>query len=680
MSDNRDRRPRRGSIRYRLLAIALVPMLAILPILLGITVYRWNNRFDALAVSKVSDDLTIAHLYVDRMLEGTEERLTSISQSARFRDLTNLGGSGTVDLDHYLKAAADDRKLDFLYLIDTAGNVVASSRPVEARSPRFDWPVIKSAFDGQPLARFDVLDQQELSALSPELAERARIDVVTPDGNKSFAREQETRGLVLHSAGAATLGNGQKGALVAGVLLNNNASFVDSINGLIYNEGSLPADSRGTATVFLSDIRISTNVALFEGQRAIGTRVSPEVGEAVLKYGKTWREQAFVVNDWYISAYQPLLDSYNRRVGMLYVGFLQKPFTEAKRNTLVAIIVAFGIAVAATVPLFLVWASNIFRPLERMTDTIGKVESGNLAARTGLPEMKDEIGAVASELDHLLDQVQERDAELRLWNSDLNRRVEERARELQTANEQLETTTKQLIMSEKLAAIGEITAGVAHEINNPIAVIQGNLEVIHSMIGPEADSAKGEFRLIDQQLGRISEMVTNLLKFSQPQEYAGALERYSVADVVDDTLPLVQHLLKKTTIAVARKDKALRLVAMPRTELQQVLINLIVNAIHAMPQGGTLDLRTFDSDLNETPGVAIEISDTGSGMGPEVIAKVFDAFFTTKRREGTGLGLSISQMLVTRQGGTISVSSEEGKGTIFTVWLPEAFGQAVRSD
>ena len=93
-----------------------------------------------------------------------------------------------------------------------------------------------------------------------------------------------------------------------------------------------------------------------------------------------------------------------------------------------------------------------------------------------------------------------------------------------------------------------------------------------------------------------------------------------------------------------------------------------------MPQGGRLDLRTFDSDLNGTPGVAIKVSDTGSGMAPDVLAKVFDAFFTTKRREGTGLGLSISQMLVTRQGGTISVSSEPRKGTTFTVWLPEALG------
>ena len=137
-------------------------------------------------------------------------------------------------------------------------------------------------------------------------------------------------------------------------------------------------------------------------------------------------------------------------------------------------------------------------------------------------------------------------------------------------------------------------------------------------------------------------------------------------------MPLVQHLLKKTTIAVEREYRASRLILMNRTELQQVLVNLMVNAIYAMPNGGRLTVRTFDRDDGERPGVVIEVADTGAGMAPDVMRKVFDSFFTTKGREGTGLGLSISQMLVTGQGGKISVDSEPGTGTTFAVWLPEA--------
>jgi two-component system, NtrC family, sensor kinase len=279
---------------------------------------------------------------------------------------------------------------------------------------------------------------------------------------------------------------------------------------------------------------------------------------------------------------------------------------------------------------------------------------------------------VAIHLDHLLDQVQERDAQLRQLNEALNQRVEERALKLQDANRQLETTTKQLVMSEKLAAIGEITAGVAHEINNPIAVMQGNLEVIRELMGSKAETAKTEFRLIDEQMHRISEIVTRLLQFAKPHEYAGYSEHYDVAGIISDTLPLAQHLLKKTTITVEKEYRASRLINMNRTELQQVLVNLIVNAIHAMPNGGRLTLRTFDRDESGRRGVVIEVADTGSGMATDVLQRIFDPFFTTKRRKGTGLGLSISQMLLARQGGRISVESEPGKGTTFSVWLPEA--------
>jgi two-component system NtrC family sensor kinase len=141
---------------------------------------------------------------------------------------------------------------------------------------------------------------------------------------------------------------------------------------------------------------------------------------------------------------------------------------------------------------------------------------------------------------------------------------------------------------------------------------------------------------------------------------------------VADCLPLVQHLLNKTEIGVVREDQASRLVLMNRTELQQVVINLIVNAIHAMPDGGSLTLRSCDADRDGVPGIVIEVADTGIGMDAEVVEKVFDPFFTRKRRDGTGLGLSISQTLIRRQGGQITAESEIGRGSTFRVWLPEA--------
>lgn len=672
MSSEAEEGGRVRSVRYRLLAIALVPMLIILPLLLGISVYRWNLRFNAMMLSKVNDDLTIAHQYLARIRDTTEEHLTAVTEAARFQDLIRRDEAPNGELATFLADVAAQRGLDFLYIVADDGRVVVSGHPMASASIRWNWPVIGSALQGRAKAGIDVFDEKDLAAISPELALHARVEIVSTKGSLPSIASVEPRGLLLQGASPVSLPTGRRGALVGGILLNRNLPFVDDINDLIYHGSGLPEGSRGTVTLFLGDVRISTNVRMFEGQRAIGTRVSAEVSRAVLDEGRVWRGSAFVVDDWYVSAYEPIVDSSDRRVGMLYAGFLEKPFTAAKQESLLAIAAAFLVALFATVPLFLHWAGAIFRPLERMSDIIARVQGGDLAARTGHVVSKDEIGRVALHLDHLLDLVQQRDAELRQWNEELNQRVEERARALQLTTTQLETTTRQLVMSEKLAAIGEITAGVAHEINNPIAAMQGNLEVIRQLMGGDARQAQTEFRLIEQQMDRVTEMVTKLLQFAKPQEYAGYTEHYAVAGIISDTLPLVQHLLKKSTIEVEREDRAIRPIMMNRTELQQVLVNLIVNAIHAMPDGGRLGLCTFDSDMDGQAGVAIQISDTGTGMAPEVMPKIFDPFFTTKRREGTGLGLSISQMLVTRQGGKISVESEQGLGTTFTIWLPAA--------
>lgn len=662
---------RRGqSIRFRLLAIALLPTLVILPFLLAITMARWETKFDALLTSKVNGDLTIAHQYLSRILENTGEHMNALTGSAGFRDIVTR--EGIAALPEFLEENRKRLGLDFLFIVDRQGRVTGSIDQRDRLPIRTDWPVVTAALGGEAKTAIDIFSNPELEAISPALAARAQLELVPTPNAIATDRSSETRGMVVHSASPVPLGGVGEAALVGGILLNQNLVFIDTINDLVYREASLPEGSQGTATLFLDDVRISTNVRLFEDKRALGTRVSKAVRQAVLGEGRIWLDSAFVVNDWYISAYEPIKDSFGSRVGMLYVGFLEAPFSRAKTETIIGIVLAFLLVTAASVPIFLRWARGIFKPLERMTGTIARVESGDLGARSELTDASDEIGRVAYHLDGLLDQLQQRDHELRAWNDELNARVAERTSELELANRQLEATTKQLIMSEKLAAIGEITAGVAHEINNPVAVMQGNLDVVRSVLGSDADELKTEFRLIDEQIHRISQIVTKLLQFAKPEEYAGYVERHVVAEVISDCLPLVQHLLNKVGISVSRDDRATRLVLMNRTELQQVLVNLIVNAIHAMPNGGTLTLQSRNEMRDQRAGIRIDIIDTGIGMTRDVLGRIFDPFFTTKRREGTGLGLSISQTLITRQGGTLTAESTPGEGTTFSIWLPEA--------
>ena len=662
-------RRKRLSVRVRLLAIALLPTLVVLPVFLGLAMARWNSKFDSLLKSKANADLTIAHQYFSRILENSGERIDGLGKSAEFQNVVDRGDASA--LSKLLERRREELGLDFLYLVSGDGIVEAAS-PARARPPLSkDWPVIVKALNGVPATSIDIFENRDLAAISPDLAKRARLELIPTPNAVPSERKVEDRGMIVHTASPVRLPNVPAAALVGGLLLNQNLDFIDTINDLVYREASLPEGSRGTATLFLDDVRISTNVRLFENRRALGTRVSASVRERVLGEGTPWLDRAFVVNDWYISAYEPIVDSSGMRVGMLYVGFLEAPFTAAKLQTLAALILGFLIVTAGSIPVFLHWARGVFEPLERMTDTIGRVEQGDLGARTGSQGIGDEIARVAQHLDHLLDQVQERDRQLRSWNEELNSRVEERTRDLRMANRQLEETTRQLIMSEKLAAIGEITAGVAHEINNPIAVIQGNLEVLRMLLGTHADVAATEIRLIDEQVGRINQIVMKLLQFAKPDEYAGYDERHAPDDVISDCIPLVRHLLRKSEIDIVREVGATRSILMSRTELQQVLINLLVNAIHAMPDGGTIILKTQNEDRAGQSGVTVEITDTGVGMPPDVVARIFNPFYTTKNRDGTGLGLSITQTLVTRQGGDIEVDSMQGKGTTFTVWLPQ---------
>jgi len=227
-----------------------------------------------------------------------------------------------------------------------------------------------------------------------------------------------------------------------------------------------------------------------------------------------------------------------------------------------------------------------------------------------------------------------------------------------------------LVMSEKLAAIGELTAGVAHEINNPVAVIQGNLDVLRDLLGPAAEPVRQEIRLIHEQTDRIRQIVTKLLQFARPGEFAGYAEAVDVNEVVADCLFLTQHGFDRRALEVATDFAARARIEINRSELQQVLINLIVNAVQAMPDGGRLSLATADwSEDGEAVGAVIRVRDTGHGIAPEDLSHIFDPFFTTKKGSGTGLGLSISYTIVERYGGRITVDSRPGEGTEFALWL-----------
>lgn len=645
------------SVRLRLLILALTPLIVLMPLLLILGMSRWTADYDKVLIANVESELKIANQYLSRLLAQTGDELDAVAGSVEFSQW--LGRSGT-ELATFFDSTRKQLDLDFLTFLPIASAVEAGE----------EWPVIARASRGSSSVEIDVFSNARLATFNDALPVRTQVPLVDTPAAVPTDRKIEDRGMVVHAASPVNL-NGTQGVLVGGMLLNRNLDFIDTINDLVYLNAATGGDRQGTATLFLDDLRISTNVRLFEDIRALGTRVSAEVREAVLIDGRTWLDRAFVVNDWYISAYQPITDSFGERVGMLYVGFLEAPFAEAKRAAFWWMLAAFFAVLALSAPVFLWLARGIFSPLERMTKVMHRVGKGELSARIGPVPARDEIGAVAQHLDWLLEQVQERDRQLRSWNDALNQRVEQRTAELREANEKLEQTFRQLVMSEKLASIGEITAGVAHEINNPVAVIMGNVDVIRQTLGENAEPVATELALIDRQVSRIEVIVGKLLKFAAPSEFSDCEHNITLRPLVQDCLVLVDHLISRGGVEVHCTFEEVPPVRADSGEVQQVVVNLVVNAVQAMQGAGRLDLHLAEAERDGVAGVALSVKDSGPGVLDGLLGSLFDPFFTTKPGEGTGLGLSISQTLIQRAGGIITVRNRAAGGAAFTVWLPQ---------
>lgn len=255
----------------------------------------------------------------------------------------------------------------------------------------------------------------------------------------------------------------------------------------------------------------------------------------------------------------------------------------------------------------------------------------------------------------------------------------ENARLYQAEREQrqrVEQSHHLLIQVEKMAALGRLIASIAHEINNPLQAIQGCLMLAQEMLatGEPRDEVESYLSLASGEIDRIADIMRRLREFYRPSPTS--MQMTDVHTVIDGVLLLCHQKLQESRVRVER-DLApdLPLIQVNPAQLRQVVLNLLLNAVEAMPQGGIIRIRTArgqiqaDADAPPRPAVRIEFSDTGVGMPPEVAARAFEPFFTTKPG-GSGLGLPVSYAIVTAHHGQISLSTQEGMGTTLTILLP----------
>jgi two-component system NtrC family sensor kinase len=346
---------------------------------------------------------------------------------------------------------------------------------------------------------------------------------------------------------------------------------------------------------------------------------------------------------------------------MLYVGLLEDTYA-ATRNGVISSFFAIATLGFALVIAVTYWATQgLTRPIRQMVEATRSIAAGRfdheVAATAG-----GEIGVLAQSFNGMQKSLREMHEDL----EEAARTLEDKVR---ARSEELVKMQARVAQSERLASIGQLAAGVAHEINNPLGGVLALTSLTLEDLPPD-DPNRENLEEVVRQTRRCSEIVKHLLEFSR--QHAVSAEEVDVNEVLEKTLALLERQSIFFNIAVEKRlAPDLPRIMADRSQLQQVLMNILMNAVQAMDERGTVTLTSrYDRERDR---VELSIRDTGCGIPADKIDRIFDPFFTTNRTgQGTGLGLSIAYGIVEEHGGRIEVESTPGKGSLFTVYLPRA--------
>jgi len=551
-------------------------------------------------------------------------------------------------------------RLDILALLDTNGRVrYRPTNPSVAGDDMSSCPIVAQALRTKsPVAGTVIVPASLLAKDSPELAVRAAIDVLPTAKARPGGPKRIEDGMMLRAAAPVTAPDGTMvGVLVGGMLLTRSPEIVDKIGTTVFRNERYHGTEVGTATIFQGDVRIATNVRNYDGTRAIGTRLSKEVAGVVLDRGETYVDRAYVVKDWYITAYAPLRDIHGSTVGILYVGTLERPFGDSFRKHL-GVLLGLSLLTILVAALFAsLVAQRIAHPIRRVADAARCLAEGDFGTRVYVRGPK-EIEELAESFNRMAERLATAHSELRSWADTLEKRVQERTKELTDFQANLART-------ERLAALGKLAAGVAHEINNPLTGVLTNASLMLADL-PQDDPRRADLQTIVNETLRCRTIVKGLLDFARQTKPQKQLVELS--QVVDDVVNLVRNqALFRNIVIETDLTRGVPPVVADKDQLRQVVLNIVLNAAEAMPEGGCIWFAARLSPDRER--VILDITDNGPGIPPEIRNRVFEPFFSTKKT-GTGLGLAIAYGIVTEHGGTLEIETPPEGGTTMRISLP----------
>jgi two-component system NtrC family sensor kinase len=647
----------RSSIKARLTKSFTVAILipSLVTSVVGVLMIR-EQIYDQ-AQARVASDLESAKEIYNNHLERLKDSLRiHATRMIVYGALERNDPSGLVAEMERIRNA---ERLDILTLTDTSGKVFyRTSNPSavgdDQRGDAFIQYVLQKR---APVSSTDIIQREELTKESQRLAEQASMDITPTRMAKTSGEARIVSGMMLKGAAPIfTAGGRFVGVMIGGILINRNYEIVDKIRTTVFKGESYKGQQVGTATIFQDDVRISTNVRNADGNRAITTRVSAEVADAVLGHGDTWLQRAFVVNDWYISAYAPIRNLLGNTIGMLYVGSLERPYRDILWKNLYFFLGITILAMGLISIVAMKVAHRISRPIRAMADAAKKIAQGDYSQEVEVSS-DDEIGFLADNFNTMVSELARAHQELKDWGETLERKVEQRTAELKAMQ-------AHLIQSEKLAGVGKLAAGVAHEINNPLTCVLTNSSLLLEDLPPEDPRREDLQTIVDETL-RCRKIVKGLLDFARQTK--PRKQDLNLNKVAEDVLALVRNQASFRNITMRTElDPGIPSVLADADQMRQVVLNILLNAADAMPHGGALRIRScFEPKSNQ---VMLRISDTGPGIPAEIQDRLFEPFFTTKKT-GTGLGLAVAYGIMERHKGALKVESSPGHGTTIVVIL-----------
>jgi two-component system, NtrC family, sensor kinase len=654
----------RFPIKTKLTVATLIPLGVAIFICWMAGVFILSAKVASQAQDKVRYDLNVAR-------EAYQNELSRLYDVVKFtaafgKTAESVGAANRDAVAEILAPVRLSEHLDILAAVDAAGRVIyRANNPALFGDEMLRNQFVARALRGEIVSGTTIIPASELAREGEALARQAQVRVQgAPKAGPAPAAVQ-TEGMFLFVATPVRDRAGNVlGALCGGVLLNNSKSMVDKIKTVVYEGARLQGRDVGNTTIFLGDLRIATNVPNSDGVRAVGTRLPSPVYNKVLLASSRWVGRTFVGNDWYLTAYEPILSLQGVPIGALAVGMLESQYSAVKID--MAVLLSFVLLVSCLVGVSMAGflGKKLAHPIKELELLARRVAAGERNVQCNI-ESRDEIGDLAGRFNDMSRSLGERENSIIELNRNLEQKVQLRTAELEEKNRLLVQTREELLRVEKLAAIGELAAGVAHEINNPMAIIRGNTELLQLSV-PEDASNREEVDTIFQQVKRVERIVSNLQKFARREQREMGPVRLN--DLLHEIVAQIRHQVPLDGIKVVESySRAVEVVEGDGDQLRQVFTNLVLNGVQAMPHGGVLTLRSAavpEADLYE-----VRVSDTGVGIIMENMSQLFNPFFTTKR-SGTGLGLSVSYGIIREHGGSIDVESVPGSGSTFSVVLP----------